>query len=310
MQIIDVTLRESVYYESGMTYEDRLQYLRNLCKYVSNDFIQYVEICFIDNDVDADLNYDEKFIKDAYEICKGKYKLVAMLHPGKADWTGWSDDVIKMLDMARIMIPLNKMAGAKEYIKYFHERGVKVACNLLYAGSALVDEIISMEKEAVEMGADYFYCADSSGSFTPEFTNELSGRLVKNKEELEVGLHLHNHMGMSLANALIAKSHGIEMADVSILGAGKGGGNMKMEEALLMLYGKEKIDYPLMSGLYNMINEFCRMVSKDPAGDQKSFIDFLTGVFKLNLKDLANIEKYAGNDIEKYLQYIAERNKV
>ncbi|MCD8231084.1 MAG: hypothetical protein LUD14_04555 [Clostridiales bacterium] len=247
MQVIDVTLRESVYYESGMSYEDRLQYLRDLCELIPNDFLQYVEICFIDNDVDKDLNYDEKFIRDAYY-------------------------------------------------------GIKVACNLLYAGSAPMEIILKMEKEADAMGVDYFDCADSSGSFTPTYTDELSKNLMAYRGNLEIGLHLHDHMRMALANALVAQKNGVELADVSILGAGKGGGNMKMEEALLLLYGKEIINYNLLHGLSRMIEEFCNMVSKNPKDDSKAFINYLTGVFKLNLKDIETLEKKSQGNSDIYLK--------
>lgn len=302
MQVIDVTLRESVYYESGMTYADRLQYLRDLCQFISNELLQYVEISFIDNDVEMDLNYDETFIRDAYEICKGTFKLVAMLHPGKADWTKWDPDVIRMFDMVRIMVPLDKMADTVEYIDYFHKLGVKVACNLLYAASAPMETIRKMEREGAAMGVDYFYCADSSGSFTPVFTSELSKMLVDNKGDFEIGFHLHDHMRMALANALIAKENGVEMIDVSIIGAGKGGGNMKMEETLLLLCGKEKIDLTLLNGLYQMIVRFCHLVSKNPTEDVNAFINYLTGIYKLNLKDIARLEQKADGHAEAYFK--------
>ncbi len=306
MEIIDVTLRESVYYESGMTYEDRLQYLRNLCEFVPNNLIQYVEIGFIDNDVDVDLNYDEKFIRDAYSICKNKFKLVSMIHPGKADYTKWDKDVIALFDMVRIMVPRGKMESAKPYIEYFHELGVDVSCNILYACSVPTSEIVEMERQAHAIGADYFYCADSSGSFVPSYTDDLSKALIQNKNSMKVGLHLHDHMRMALANALIAKDCGIEITDVSILGAGKGGGNMKMEETLLLMFGNDVITPDLLMGLNAMIETFNNMVGQDSKKSKKAFCDFLVGVFKLNLKDIEKLEEISNGNESEYFKHIFE----
>lgn len=308
MKVIDVTLRESVYYESGMNYGDRLQYLKSMCECVSNEFVQYIEISFIDNDVENDMNYNEAYIQDAYEICRGKFKLVAMIHPGKADWTKWNPDVIRMLDMVRIMVPVGQMETTPMYVNYFHNLGVKVACNVLYTCSAPLSEIIKMEREAVKMNFDYFYCADSSGSFTPWYTRELSTLLVENRGQLELGLHLHDHMRMALANALIARECGIEMADVSITGAGKGGGNMKMEESLLLLYGTDKIDFDLLHGMFTMFSEFNKMVSRSNGDTEDAFLNFLTGIFKLNLKDIERLEKLAGGNMDVYFKYLLGDN--
>ncbi len=309
MQIIDVTLRESVYYESGLSYRDRLRYLEALCENIPNDFVPYVEISFIDNDVVADLNYDEAFIKEAYEISKNKFRLVSMIHPGKADPAKWNKDVIRLFDMVRIMVPLGKMESTKEYIQYFHALGVKVACNVLYAASAPLEEILKMEKQADEFGADYFYCADSSGSFTPAYTAELCRALIANKGGLQLGLHLHDHMRMALANALIAEACGIELTDVSVTGAGKGGGNMKMEEALLHLYDRERITAPVLTNMRKMFTEFNRMVSKDNAGTAKAFRDFLVGVYKLNLKDIERVETAANGDDDRYFAGVLNDKK-
>ena len=38
MKLLDVTLRESVYYGSGINYEKGLEYLRNLERFVSHDY--------------------------------------------------------------------------------------------------------------------------------------------------------------------------------------------------------------------------------------------------------------------------------
>lgn len=306
MEIIDVTLRESIYYESGLTHEDRLEYLRSICENVSNEHVQIVEIGYIDNMTEGELNYDGDYLYEARQICGKKFALAGMMHIDQSDPSLWDQDALKNLDMVRIMINKNNLDGVKEYIAYFHALGIKVSVNKIYAASVPVETIIEMEKEADRLGADCFYCADSSGSFTPVYVAELSKALMANKGSMQIGLHLHDHMQLALANAMIAHACGIEMTDVSITGAGKGGGNLKMEQALLVLFGSNAQNLETVVGQYRLMTCFNGLVSKDNHHSVQGLFDFLTGIFKFNLKKLAKLEAEANGDAQRYLELVFE----
>lgn len=302
MELIDVTLRESVFCANKMTCEGRLEYLSLLCDTLPNTMLKYVEASFIDTDIVGELNYNPHFIADAHKICNGTFKLAAMLHPDRADISLWDPKVIELLDMVRITVPLGKLDAAKPYIDYLHRLGVKVSCNLLYTASVPLEEILSMEHQADTLCADFFCCADSSGSFSPAYTRALSSALTEHRGNLQVGLHLHDHMHMALANTLIALDCGIEMGDVSITGAGKGGGNAKMEEALLTLTPKESITPALLEDIYSLIQAFDRLSGFDSVRHSLDFFNFLTGLFRLNLKDAARLERLANGDASVYFK--------
>ena len=73
MNIMDVTLRESVYYGKGLRNQDALEYLRMLKKNIPNKWVQFVEIGYINNDKVVPLNYDEEYFNRAIDICGDTY---------------------------------------------------------------------------------------------------------------------------------------------------------------------------------------------------------------------------------------------
>lgn len=308
MDIIDVTLRESIYYKNGMTYAKRLSYLKHLVKCVIADFLRYIEIGYIDTLGGGELNYDPKYIEDAYYICKGKIKLAAMMHSNLVELDKWDKSVLSKLSLVRIMLSKNTVDECEKFIDYFHNIGVQVAINRIYSANVSTEKLLSLEKHIADIGTDIFYCADSSGSYTPEYIMDLCSQLVNCKGHMKIGLHLHDHMQMALCNTVISQNAGLDMADVSITGAGKGGGNLKMEYALPLLF-RNHIDVNLLTELLRLIHLFDLVIGKNDERDKSDFLNFLTGLWRLNLKEIAKIEeKSQGCEID-YIKYAFEMRK-
>lgn len=308
MDVIDVTLRESIYYENGITYAERLAYLKNLAKCVTAEFLRYVEIGYIDTLGDGGLNYDPHYIEDAYCICNGKIELVGMMHSNLAELDKWDKTVLSKLSLVRIMLSKDTIDECRKFVDYFHNIGVKVAINRIYSADVPMEKLISLEKSIADIGADIFYCADSSGSYTPEYIMDLCSQLMEYKGHMKIGLHLHDHMQMALCNTLISQSIGFDMADVSITGAGKGGGNLKMEYALPLLF-RNHVDADLLIGLLRLIKFFDSIVEKNDERDKRDFLNFLTGLWRFNLKEVAKIEEQSQGQEEDYIRYAFNMRK-
>lgn len=308
MDVIDVTLRESIYYENGITYAKRLAYLEHLVKYVTGSFLRYVEIGYIDTLGDAGLNYDPAYIEDSYGICNKKIGLAAMMHPNLAELERWDEAVLSKLSLVRIMLSGDTADVCEKFVDYFHNLGVKVAVNRIYSADVPMEKLISLEKNTADIGADMFYCADSSGSYGPAYMMDLCSQLMKHKGHMKIGLHLHDHMQMALCNTLISQSAGFEMADVSITGAGKGGGNPKMEYVLPLIF-RDRVDVNMLTGLLKLIEFFDYIVGKDDEQDKRNFLNFLTGLWRFNLKEAAGIEERSRGREEDYIKYAFDMRK-
>lgn len=304
MNIMDVTLRESVYYGKGLSNADALEYLKMLKENISNKWIQFVEIGYINNDKKVPLNYDEDYFSKAIDICEGTFKPTAMMHVPKADISKWNPELIKRLSLVRVVVGQHVPDELKRYVEYVHRLGVKISVNITYVAGLQDKKIIAEVQKAKEMGVDYIFCADSSGSFSHNMTRRISKILIENCGNMVPGLHLHDHMQMAMANALTAQKCGIALTDVSITGAGKGGGNLKMEQGLLVLYGTEAISYDLLHGLHNMILYFSNLIERDGEFYVKNMVDFLTGLYRLSLSITENLEERVGNDYDLYFQLV------
>lgn len=307
MEIMDVTLRESVYYGKGLSNADGLNYLQKLKENVPNDWIQFIEVGYINNDENAPLHYNEEYFNKAIDICKDVYKVTAMMHVPKADITRWNPDLIKRLDLVRVVVGHHIPDELKQYVDYIHELGVQISVNITYASNLAEEKIVEEIKRANNMGVDYIFCADSSGSFSPDKTMQISKLLLENCDNMITGVHLHDHMQMAMANALTAQKEGIHMTDVSVTGAGKGGGNLKMEQGLLLLHKPKMITYERLQGLCEMIRYFCDLIGRDGDAYIQNLLDFCTGLYRLSLKDTDELEKECGTNYEKYLRLLTKR---
>lgn len=310
MKIIDVTLRESVYYGSGIDYNAALDYLKHMVQFISQEDISHIEFCYINTDEQGALNYNEAYINKAFEICEKSFQLVAMMHPGKADKTLWNKKVIEKLDMVRIVVNGDEVPNSvKEYIEYLHDAGVEVSINIAYALNKSKEKLVEMYVKSRDFGADYIYFADSSGSATRGDICYLANILKFNRGNNKVGLHLHDHLGMAFSNALTVYEEGLDITDVSITGAGKGGGNLKTEMFIpyMRLLEKRQLTTELFENMLAYIKYFDRVIGRDSDVHEQAFTDSLVGIYKMRLKEQEKIEEIANGDRQKYIRMVMEQ---
>jgi 4-hydroxy 2-oxovalerate aldolase len=82
---------------------------------------------------------------------------------------------------------------------------------------------------------------DSYGGVYPEDVKEIVG-LVRSKVKCSLGFHGHNNLELALTNTLTAISCGIEYIDSTILGMGRGAGNLKTELLLTVLNNRLNLE--------------------------------------------------------------------
>ncbi len=303
---MDVTLREGIYLGQGtLNYSKALNYLNYMVKHGFNEDIDFIEIGYLNTDKKGNMNYDEEYITDALNICKKYFKISMMMHPEQTDISLWNPKLIAQINMIRIVIHEDHIPETvRDIIKYIHELGTKVSINIAYVMNKTSKVLLNMYRTCLEFDADYIYCADSSGSMIPADTVALCKMMVDMKGKNYLGLHFHDHFQMALANALEAKKAGIDIVDVSITGAGKGGGNLKTEFAILLfrlLDGKE-ISQVLIKNMLEYIQYFNKIIEYCDNSSEKAFLDFLTGLLKIKLKLQKKVEELAEGNAHKYIE--------
>jgi 4-hydroxy 2-oxovalerate aldolase len=114
------------------------------------------------------------------------------------------------------------------------DMGYTVCANLTRVSRLTPRQIAELAFRASEAGADVVYLADSNGSLRPSDVGSLVN-LVDKITPSAVGLHAHNNLGLALANSLAAVDNGATWIDSSILGMGKGAGNLIAEQWMAYL---------------------------------------------------------------------------
>ncbi|MFH1317983.1 MAG: hypothetical protein ABIH71_03100 [Candidatus Omnitrophota bacterium] len=115
--------------------------------------------------------------------------------------------------------------------------GYKVALNIMGFSLLSEEQIHSLTQMIKGNSLKVFYISDSFGSFVPEDISEMVKMLRKHYHG-PLGIHTHDNQGLAFANVIAAIKAGVEYIDASVMGMGRGAGNLKLEQLLLFLYFK------------------------------------------------------------------------
>lgn len=307
MDIIDVTIRESVYLKHGMTEKKALLYLKEYVKLMPFKEVRDVEICFLDNMKQDTLLYDEDYIRGCHEIVNGKFGLVAVLHPDLVDLSRWNPEVVKMFRTVRFMINKPLDAHAEEIIDYLHALGVEVSLNVIYISrkeEQFVQDCLSIaEKHNVER----FCFADSCGGCTPALVRKWVDFLKERNNTIALNFHFHDHLKLAMANAVVCFED-VDIIDASVYGLGKGGGNLNLEAVVFAerkTKGKDVTQREIVS--YAQLLKFLMkdIFEENWEAALEDYKNRLIGVYDCNLKEISSLEEKAGDDIMKFFELIS-----
>jgi len=96
-------------------------------------------------------------------------------------------------------------------------------------------ELIQTTEKILKYNFFYVYFADSHGNLDlfKDFDKFKPSIDLLKKNNINSGFHLHNHTDRALLNYYICLQNGIAMTDTSILGLGKGGGNLSLVNVIV-----------------------------------------------------------------------------
>ena len=176
--------------------------------------------------------------------------------------------------------------------KLKNETNLDVSIQIINSTNYSKKELEETTKKIVKHNFFYVYFADSHGNLNliedyGKFDDSIN--LLK-ENNINTGFHLHNHTNRALLNYYICKEKKIDITDTSILGLGKGGGNLPLEQVI--------INENLIELLNFIINE------KENFGtiDQRKLYTLISG--RLNITD-----NYSKEAIEKNIDMETFYNK-
>lgn len=126
------------------------------------------------------------------------------------------------------------------------EAGIGTSFYCPYEGEIPLADTLAVVESVVEAGVDEVTLATTMGLANPREITEAFEAVAERHPGLDVGLHLHDTNGLSLANSLAAMDAGVDRFDASHCGLGggvvlpegmAGVGNTPTEDLLQMLDG-------------------------------------------------------------------------
>jgi len=234
--LLDCTLRDGGYYTNW-----------NFNPQMVKDLIQALDLSKVDV---IELGYKSPIKGGKYRKCNDRFiwdmlgyklpvhsKLAFMIDAkdfiknGEIEYS-LIDDVIhdsenSPFQICRLAIKHSEIEFAYSIGSYIKKKGYDLVVNLMGI-SLLNDDQINDFGVFAALRPLALYFADSYGNLTPTRTKELVGMF---KEfNVEVGVHTHDNLGLAFANCLSAMEEGATWIDGTLLGMGRGVGNVKTEQ--------------------------------------------------------------------------------
>lgn len=235
-KILDCTLRDGGYY-TDWDFDSSL--VDTYIKAMNQLPVDYIEIGYRNNPTKEYLGkfgYSPEFVlKHIRELCQKK--LVVMLNEKSTrplDLDTLLKPIVGLVDMVRIAIDPANFDRAVTLAKAVKEYGFEVGFNCMYMSKWRTHYPNLLKNLSVlDDFCDLFCMVDSFGGVTPEDVISIYND-VKQSTSVPIGFHGHNNLQLGLINTLTAMQLGVDYVDATVLGMGRGAGNLNLE--LLLTY--------------------------------------------------------------------------
>lgn len=234
-KILDCTLRDGGYYTLWDFSRDVVdEYVRatNILP------IDYIEVGYRNN---PSSSYLGKYgYTPVYELERlrgiSKKKISVMLNEKSTS----VDDLDRLLapikglaDMVRLAIDPANFDRAVRLAEAAKNMGFEVGFNTMYMSKWNEYDGFLGKLRSIDNVADLFCMVDSYGGVSPDEVREIFST-VRENTSCPVGFHGHNNLQLGLINTITAIDCGVDYVDATVLGMGRGAGNLNME--LLLTY--------------------------------------------------------------------------
>lgn len=284
MKILDCTLRDGGYYTN---WDFSLPTVESYIKAMNELPIDYIEVGYRNNPTKT---YLGKFgytpVSVLEQLRKKCKKNIAIMLNEKStkpeDLDRLLKPIDKLVDMVRIAIDPKNICRAIILAEAVKNMGFEVGFNVMYMSKWSEIEGFLPKLQGINGIADLICMVDSFGGITPREVKDILTE-VRKFTNVAVGFHGHNNLQLGLINTLTAIENNIDYVDATILGMGRGAGNLQMELLLTYLnkhYGLE-LDFNVLG---DVITSFTPL--KDKYGWETNLPYMLSGANNIPQKEV------------------------
>ncbi|MBQ8630058.1 MAG: aldolase catalytic domain-containing protein [Oscillospiraceae bacterium] len=264
--VLDVTLRDGGCvndFNFGQAYMEKILFAQEAAG------IDVIEMGYIDEKKGSYSNrtqyINEQVIHQSLlKNKKNGTKYVAMMDYGKYNVDNLLPRTADSIDGIRLAFHKKNRQDIVEIGKTIMKKGyefyIQPMITLRYTDAELLDLIDMVNRELPDAAG--FYIVDSFGEMRPNDMERVLNLVDHNLvPSMTLGFHSHNNLQMSYSNAIAMLNFPTNrnlMLDCSIMGMGKGAGNLNTElllDHLNLFYGKKYSTAPLLEVMDKVINQ-------------------------------------------------------
>lgn len=260
MQILDCTLRDGGYYTDWDFDESAVgAYVRSL----NHLPVDYIEVGYRQNPADEYIGcFGYCPVSVLRRIREQTTKKLAVMLNEKntsvGDLPRLVSPLLGIIDMVRIATAPSRIAAAMTLARWLKQSGFEVALNLMYMSSW--DDTLWDDLSQADGIIDVINMVDSYGSVMPSDIAPAIQRM-RGATTCKIGFHGHNNLQLAFANTIAAIDSGADIIDSTLLGMGRGAGNLHTE--LLLAYLNKKHSLPVdFNQLSNAVTAFTPLYEK------------------------------------------------
>lgn len=303
MKILDCTFRDGGYYTRWDFTPDTVQVYLNQLNRLPVDIIDLGYRNKPASSYFGAFYYCPEYLLEQFRNQSNKQLAVLLdqktVQP--ADLPELIDPCKSYIDLVRIALDPAALPEALKLAEYIRKAGMDVALNIMYMSKWKQQPGFIQELKQAEGLVNYVYMVDSYGGVYPNDVQDLTHQL---RETLSVplGFHGHNNMELALANTLAAIDAGVEIVDSTVMGMGRGAGNLKTELLLASLHTRGKVTSDL-DALSNLVTAFEPLHQKHQWGTNLPYM--ISGGHSLpqqRVMDWVTQKVYSFNSIVRALQ--------
>ena len=266
LKVLDVTLRDGGCVNN---FNFGQAYMEKILEAQETSGIDIIEMGYIDENKGSESGRTQYINEQVISKCilkhkKDGVKYVAMMDYGKFDVEKLHERTPKSIDGIRVAFHKKDRIKAIELGKKIIEKGyefyIQPMITLRYTDNELLELIDLVNKEVPNAAG--FYIVDSFGEMRTNDMNRILNLVDHNLvSTMTLGYHSHNNLQLSYSNAIAFIQFPTNrnlMLDSSIMGMGKGAGNLNTEillEHLNLYYGKKYNISPLLEVIDKVINQ-------------------------------------------------------
>lgn len=190
-----------------------------------------------------------------------------------------------IIDMVRMAIDPKNIVSAIDLAEALKEQGFEVGFNVMYMSKWIEYKDFMRQINNINNIVDVFCMVDSFGGITPHEVGNIIN-LVRSNTSVPIGFHGHNNLELGLINTLVAIDNNVDFVDATVLGMGRGAGNLKIE--LLLTYLSKHYNLNVdFNALGNLISAFHPLFEKYQWGTNLPYM--ISGANSFPQKDVMDM---------------------